>query len=295
MDVDFSQAMTVFTQYQDQLPLGPCIDPHYVMIDAKRDSALIPTFFIYKDNENFYYHGFHKTNIPNTPYYDVQSPFPYGGPIATTNNINFINRAFQAYQEFCKKQNIIVEFIRFHPLLENWRFYTGEVTPFRKTIWVDLTPHDLLRSYCKNRVRTAIRKSIKNGVKVIVVDGKKFFPKFKELYYETILRLKTTALYHFNDDYLGAMCTWEKAYLTAAIYHDNIVAMLLSLIKGHILELHLIGLNKLSNTLCATNLIYHEAFTMAKTLGCTAAHFGGGNSSDENKDSLLFLNWDTQI
>src|SRR5690625_3232997 len=54
-------------------------------------------------------------------YYDIISPYGYGGPIINTcNNYELLIHEFNEYlSDYCKDNNIISEFVRFHPILEN--------------------------------------------------------------------------------------------------------------------------------------------------------------------------------
>jgi len=288
MEVSFQEAVSSLYKYKDKINVIPCIDPQYLVIDSKRDSSLIPVFFTYEDEDGFFYHGFHKAIIPDTHFYDIQSPYGYGGPIASSNDEAFLHRAWDAYRSYCKEHNVIVEFIRFHPLLENWKYHQGDVYHNRETVWIDLKVDDLIASYNENRVRTAVRKGIKNNVQITFYEPQNFLQVFKQLYYESMERLKTNSFYLFNDDYLNALCAWENAWLIVATHEEIVASVLIALVKGGILELHLFGSSEQSKKSCATNLIYHETFVRAKTNGCHTVHFGGGTSDDLN-DPLLFF------
>ena len=288
MEVSLTDAAIAFEKMNHRLQLPACFDPVYLLIDAKRDSALCPTFFVYEEQGELFYHGFHLAQVPNTIFFDIQSPYGYGGPISTSKDQEFLKRAWQEYGIFCKKSNVIAEFIRFHPLLQNWQYYQGEAIVNRETVYVNLEAEDLIATYAENRVRTAVRKGAKNGVQVSLSSREFFLDHFKELYRDSMQRMQTSDFYLFNDEYIDNLCSWEKSFLVVAKYEERVLTVLLGLINGEILELHLFGSSVESNKLCATNLIYHEAFLMAKEKGCCIAHFGGGNSNDE-QDPLFFF------
>lgn len=288
MELSASQATKLIENCHVRSKIISCHDPDYILIDAKRDPALIPVFFIYQDKDGFFYHGFHKARIPDTEFFDIQSPYGYGGPLIESNDKNFVSRAWKEYHAFCVEQKIIAEFIRFHPLLDNWKNYPGEVVINRPTVSVDLLTDDLIPSYKENRVRTAVRKGIKNNIQVRLVDPPEFLPIFNKLYRDSMLRLNTNEFYLFNHQYIKSICSWNCSFLTAAFHGDAVIAVLISLIKNHVMELHLFGSTEEGNSLRATNLIYHETFLLAKKMGCRVAHFGGGTSDDPN-DPLLYF------
>lgn len=276
MDVSCEYASTLLSQYERRLTLTPSLCPHYVRADACREPELVPVYFVYEDQDELYYHAFHLARVNNTHYYDIQSPYGYGGPIATTENKDFLDCAWQEYLSYCQSQNVLAEFIRFHPLLENWKYYQGEIVFNRQTVWIDLNVDDLIASYHENRVRTAVRKGLKNNVRIHFATQAEFLPAFKQLYSDSMQRLKTSNFYFFNDAYIDAICNLETTCLSIATYENTIVTALISLIKDGILELHLLGTRVESNALCATNLIYHQTFIEAKKRGCHTVHFGGG-------------------
>lgn len=288
MEVDADTATRLLAKAAGRLLDLPCFYPEYILIDSKRDVRLQPTFFYYEEGGEVFYHGFQLSKIPKTEYYDIQSAYGYGGPIATSTEKDFLENAWKEYYEFCCEKKVIVEFIRFHPLYENWKFYQGEVINNRKTVLVDLQAEDLISSYAENRVRTAIRKGLKNCLSISIADNVDFMMHFKDLYLDSMLRIGAPSFYLFNEDYLKALCSWKKSFLVLASKDNKKVAALLGLISGKILELHLFGSSAESNRLCATNLIYHEAFKVAKEMGCHIAHFGGGVSNSKD-DRLLFF------
>ena len=49
-------------------------------------------------------------------FYDLETPYGYGGPIANSNDREFINTGNEKFLEWVKDSNILAEFIRFHPL-----------------------------------------------------------------------------------------------------------------------------------------------------------------------------------
>lgn len=267
--------------------MSPYMDPKYIDIDAQRDAALKPVYFIYEDDHGFFYHAFHQSKIPGTIYSDIQSPYGYGGPFIISDNASFHEAAWRAYCDFCLEQGIVVEFIRFHPLLDNWQYFQGDVLPNRETVWVDLTPADLIATY-EVRARTAIRKALKNQIEINEESREFFCSHFKKLYEQTMLNLQAEAFYHFNEQYIESICAWENALLLVARHEGQVVSAAIFLEKDNFLEYHLSASTPIGKKLSANNLLLHEAFLIAKARGCTVAHLGGGNSSDDNNPLLFF-------
>lgn len=285
MQLGFESACTVFNELPKTIK-APQLNPEYVVFDTLRDKSLEPIFFVYQDNDNIFYSAVHKSMIEDTNYYDLQSPYGYGGPIATTQDMLFLDKAWDAYTDWCRDNHILVEFIRFHPILQNWKYYGGDVLYNRETIWINLEQDDLMSQY-RPRARTAIRKAINNRLEVTWYDGEQFMNIFVPLYYQEMIGLKADEFYMFRQDYFEAIAKWDKAKFAVCHMDEQILAAAIFLIEGNIMEYHLSAANSEGKRLCASNLILHEAGNLGKHLGCKALHLGGG--TDPNPDNSLFF------
>ena len=106
----------------------------------------------------------------NDEYFDIQGAYGYNGVVSSSYESTFVNGFHQAFSEFCNKENIIAEFTRFHPLLENHLFSNKHLTVIkdRKTVWLELKADKETRwkdSYSGNN-RNMIRKALKNEIRV---------------------------------------------------------------------------------------------------------------------------------
>jgi len=264
----------------------PGLNPSYVVADANR-STLEPAFFSYEDEINAYFHPFHKCLIPQTDYYEIISAYGYGGPVATSEDPIFIKKVLENYRLWCEQEDIVVETIRFHPLINNWRYYYGDVTTVRNTVCVDLASNNLLGSY-STRVRTAIKKAIKNGVVIKLASPEEFLAIFPGLYYELMKKINAKENYFFNHSYFKGIFNLENAFRLLAFLDNEIIGGAIFFIQHKTLEYHLSASNDIGKQLCATNLLLHEAFIYAQKMGCQFAHLGGGVTSASD-DPLLFF------
>src|SRR5581483_11881257 len=124
----------------------------YVIADSKR-SDLLPRFFVYSSGGECFYHGVQMGRVVGTEFFDLQSAYGYGGPLSSSDATSFLEEAWRNYRTWCEANRVLAEFVRFHPLLENWRFYWGEVVSDRETVWIDLTRPDTLAEFAV-RART---------------------------------------------------------------------------------------------------------------------------------------------
>lgn len=286
MQVSIDAALAFFHRLPEPLQ-APSLHPAYVYADAARDSELTPIFFVYQRGDDFFYHAFHLATVPGTTHRDIQSPYGYGGPVATRDDPVFLAEAWQAYSDWCHKQQVLAEFVRFHPLLENWRFFSGEAMADRETVWVDLKLPDLLASY-EVRVRTAIRKAIKHGLHVEWWTAGRFYEIFQPLYYATMAGLKATSFYFFPPDYFSRLGQWDGTRYAVSLHEGKVVAAAIFLQGPDMLEYHLSAADGVGKKLGATNLLLHEAGLYGQQAGCGRLHLGGGTSADPANPLLFF-------
>ena len=88
-----------------------------------------------------------KGSIPENHYFDISTPYGYGGWIIEGENTD---KLFAAYENWNRRNGIISEFVRFHPLIRNYEkckdFY--EVIQLGKVVHMNL---DDPKSYQERR------------------------------------------------------------------------------------------------------------------------------------------------
>lgn len=286
MVLEYDEAVTFYGSLDFNRAV-PSLHPYYIAADAKRASELTPIFFVHVEGEALFYHGFHLANVPGTGLFDIQSAYGYGGPFVVGGDERFLTEAWSAYLSWCRDKGVMVEFIRFHPLLENWCYYRGETLENRITVWIDLQDGDLLSTY-STRVRTAVKKALKSGLRIEWVNPERFLKVFPTMYRETMAGKNVADFYLFNDPYFARMAEWNSSHLALCLMDEEPVAAAIFLTGSAIMEYHLSASSTLGKSLAATNLIIHEAALLAKNLGCRALHLGGGNDSCR-EDPLFFF------
>lgn len=286
MLVGYDKAQTAFAGL-DAEKRAPSLHPFYIVADAERSRELQPMFFVYEENGAVYYHGFHVAKVAGANFVDIQSPYGYGGPVSSSDDVAFLAKAEESYTAWCRENNVLVEFVRFHPLLENWRYYQGEVIPDRQTVWLSLEDADLLAGY-STRGRTAVRKALKEGLRVEWLGGPRFMEVFPDMYREAMAEINADDFYHFNNGYFARLLNWDKVHLAVCLRGEEVVAGAIFLAEQTIMEYHLSASTLAGKKLAATNLILHEAALLGQKMGCRALHLGGGTDSRANNALLFF-------
>ena len=93
---------------------------------AERDQE--PLLFTYAEGDALFCYPFLRRAIPDTDWFDVESAYGYGGPIASSVRPDFLEHAWSAFNEWCGSNRIVAEFIPpSTPIwaMQSWRVATG--------------------------------------------------------------------------------------------------------------------------------------------------------------------------
>ena len=140
-------------------------------------------------------------------YYDIVTPYGYGGPLAS--DITDINKLMEAYKKtftsYCHEKHIICEFIRFH-LFDNVdirEHYYGITTKQLDDIVVDTTEDYDTQTWMKfqHKVRKNVKKAIKSGLQIIIENNLTHISDFLDVYNKTMDRNNAKDYYYFKIDY----------------------------------------------------------------------------------------------
>jgi lipid II:glycine glycyltransferase (peptidoglycan interpeptide bridge formation enzyme) len=172
-------------------------------------------------------------------------------------------------------------------MLQNWDIYPGEAVFNRIAVWVDLARSDLMASY-QTRVRTAVRKAVKNGLRVEWRTGPDSAEWFAEFYYSTMREIGAEPFYFFSQSYFRLLLEWKQARLAVCIKGDEPVAAAIFLAGPQVTEYHLSASSLEGKRLGGTNLLLHEAAQTAQSEGCRALYLGGGTEFQPDNPLLFF-------
>lgn len=247
--------------------------------------------FVYEKGGNIGVYPFIKRCIVhpnlNTRYYDIETAYGYGGPIAKNDDSLFMKEFEEAFLKYCEKENIIAEFIRFHPLLGNEYFFQRniQVSHNRKTVWLNLEQdlNDIWMYEISTQNRNTIRKCEKNGL--CVKEGTDY-TEFVELYNATMKKVGAEDFYFFDQKYYDHFKNNEEYILLNVMQGEMVLAAAVFMKYGEYFHYHLSGSRKEFLKLAPNNILLWAAIKYAKNHGCKKIHFGGG-LTDSLEDNLF--------
>lgn len=253
-----------------------------------------PYLFVYRENERQVIYPFLKRKIQNGlfsgRFYDITTPYGYGGPLSNCGEAQFIERYRTTFHQYCMKEKIVTEFIRFHPLLHNERLLQAicDVRYVRDTVCVDLTRDTLFDHYHPSHRRN-VRKAWKAGLAFEVLLGKQAIQQldtFIALYYQTMQNNEAQSYYYFPKVYFEQLIrTLNDKVMMATVCADRkVIAAGLFMFEGENLHYHLGCSDRHYLHMAPNNLLFHEVAQWGKECGYKHFHLGGGY---ERNDSLF--------
>lgn len=247
-------------------------------------------------------HQFLLRKIPistdNGPWYDIITPYGYGGPliesVAEGSSQAALVAAFeQAFSDYCIQNCVVSEFVRFHPIVDNARDFAAIYNPqcFRHTLGTDLANFDdpIAEEFSKS-CRKNIRRAINKGVSWRVTPQPECIDVFKEIYYSTMDRNNASEYYYFDDEYFARCLNWfrENLLFVEAVFEEKTIAAGLYFIYGDTLHIHLSGTLSEYLYLSPAYVLRYAATLWGKENGCKCIHHGGGRSNAPDDNLFVF-------
>lgn len=229
-----------------------------------------------------------KGKIEAGKYYDFSTPYGYGGWIIEGRKTEDL---FRYYHIWIKKNGIICEFVRFHPLLKNHekcgKYY--EVKRLGKVVHMDLATPEIIWDCLSPQKRNKIRRAVNNDVRVYNGRFPDIFEEFQTLYTHTMERLGANRYYFFESDFYTSILESleQNAQIFWAEKDKKVIAAAIILMANGQLNYHLSGRNNDYDSIAPMSLILYKAALWGYSNGYKTLNLGGGVNSRE--DSLFLF------
>lgn len=221
--------------------------------------------------------GFREFQVEND-YYDLISPYGYGGWMIEGGNSTAL---YKVYRKYCELNNIICEFVRFDLFRNDIIHYPGHLKSLTHNVvkQVDILEEEIYNEF-EYRVKKNIKKAIKNDLEVLIDESHEFLDSFLEIYYGTMDRNNADSQFYFNKSFFENMSRQNAIYFhisnegkiisTELVLYDNMCAY--SYLGGTIDEYF---------HLRPTELLKFEIMKWAHKKGLKYFVLGGGYGSDD--------------
>ena len=221
--------------------------------------------------------------------YDIESQYGYGGPLSNACDPDFIREANHVFADWCVRSQIVAEFVRFHPLIDNrYLLPTVESIRDRETVSLDLERVKLGELPFGAKTNNMLRRAERSGLKCEVSANSGDFELFVRLYKETMSRLDAGSFYYFNDDYFKGLnaLMQQQGFMVVAKSEEEIVAAAVFFRGANYLHYHLSATDASNRIPGVMNAVIYTAAIHEKGSLLTKLHLGGGRTSSTD-DSLL--------
>lgn len=216
--------------------LSPFFSAGYYATYAQIEQADVQCFWGYKDEKNFLFYPYLKKSINDlgyglpTDYHDISGAYGYNGPIGIVEDEAFLQSYNNALQDHLISSNVVTEFVRYCPIIDNRRFHTyTKQFDVLDNVYIDLSRglnHVWDESF-SYRVRKTTRKGESYGLKTSLFRGSEIDEEhlqiFFKIYNSTMQRNNADSFYFFDfaffqglKDKLG-----EMLVLSITFYQDT--------------------------------------------------------------------------
>lgn len=202
---------------------------------------------------------------------DITSPYGFGGPLGTIGN-------FQSFwQDFCKEHNVVAEFIRFNPLLNNHVDLDCEKHHVKDVVWFDLMlDQDALEANLHAQKRRYLKKQT-----FTFSDDFKYLDDFIRLYEDSMTEKQADEFYHFPRE-LFTHLKVETCWVHSAIHEGEVISAALFLYDGQTVQYFLGANNETGKTLKSSAWLLWQTALKAKASGHKRYMLGGGMQRDDS-------------
>lgn len=246
-------------------------------------------------------HLFIKRQVPilidGQKYYDIVTPYGYGGPVITCSRENdkaeLVQAFKEAFQQFCDAHNIVGEFVRFHPVFGNASDFKDcyDVEFMRKTVGTNLKDYaDPVQEEFSKSTRKAIRHALRLGIEYRITVNPENLDKFAELYHINMERVHADMFYYFDKAYFDRILHYfgEHVVLVEAIFEGEVIGAEMHFVYNKMIHTHLSGTLEGFHHLSPVYVMTYAIAIWGKEQGMELIHAGGGITNDPEDTLLLF-------
>lgn len=229
---------------------------------------------------------FFRRKIEENRWFDFATPYGYGGWLIEGNQTE---KLFQTYSGWLENNNIVSEFVRFHPMLKNHEacrnFY--KVLRLGEVVHMDLSSPEVIWNNLTSENRNRIRKAEKNHVRVYDDLSPDIAEQFRKVYNATMDRKNADDYYYFRPAFYQSVLKdlAQNCRIFRAEKDGKVIAASMMIYGNGHMNFHLAGCFEEYNSLAPNNLIMYTAALWGCKNGYKTLLLGGGVGS--KPDTLL--------
>ena len=281
--------------------------PEYGRLYEKIEGGTLETFS-FSVPEGEVYYQYLKRPVPylvdGIQYYDAMTPYGYGGPIVLRAEAGqeaaLVKKFQEALDEILRREQIVCEFVRFHPMEKNAEFFRGmyELRNHRTAVYTDLSAEDPIEAEFDRHTIKIIKKGLRKGVTTIIErnPSEEDLALFEKCYFENMAAVGASEYYYFSHSYFEQLRKdlGHRLILLRAYYEGELIGADLGFDDYDVYTCHLNGVTEKGKTMNAMRIIVGEQTRWAKKNGFAYLFHGCGRTGAEDDSLLVFKKFFTK-
>jgi hypothetical protein len=227
----------------------------------------------------------------SSSYYDLTTPYGYGGPLYNVLDRSQIQKSLKKfsnlYFSYALSKQYVCEFIRFHPLLDNWNNLQKiiNINYLNDIVVVDLSQSlNEIKNNMNKGHKYNINKTLHSNCKIEILEkpDNENVDKFLELYSSTMKRNNASKKYFFTKKFIKNHFDFLNSILIQIKKDNDIIASTIFLYGDKYSHYHLSGRAENYKGLYPNDLIIWEAIKWSKNKGFDYLNLGGGIKQNDD-------------
>lgn len=244
-----------------------------------------PFLFVFEEQDIFIALPLLKRTIEGTDWSDLSSVYGYTGPISNhdfeTLDETMIDRFRLSFLDFMKNGKHVCVFSRLQPFLDQPRLLEkiGGLRDNGQTVYIDLRiPIEMQRLKYEKRLARKIRQLRNKDFQIREADSLSDIKAFSTMYLDNMERNGASSRYLYDEAYFKRLLNTTEPDCRLIMVYDGSTPICGNIIMytRHVIRNHLSATAAAYTQLSPSKLIIDEISIIARKLGISYYHLGGG-------------------
>ena len=213
-------------------------------------------------------------------YFDLITPYGYGGFWGNVSDWDKLNRAYAAY---CTENGYVCEFVRFELFTDYHQHYPGEVETRTHNVVRSLDlPLDEMWMDFKQKVRKNVKRANTYQLEILIEPTDAHLEDFLRIYFETMDRTNAASEYYFSERFFRDLNDMKDNIMYFhVVYGGKIISTELVLYGAETAYSYLGGTDRAYFEVRPNDFLKYEIIKWAKAKGLKNFVLGGGYGADD--------------
>ena len=221
-----------------------------------------------------------RDKIPEGKYYDLISPYGYGGFMGKITDYDELNRT---YNVFCNERSYVCEFVRFELFSDYYAHYDGDVESRTHNVVrnLEMSLDDIWMDF-KQKVRKNVKRANQNNLEIIIENTDDHLREFLDIYYSTMDRSNAEKQFYFSKEFYDTLNQMrDNIMYFHVVSAGKIISTELVIYGSENCYSYLGGTNRDYFELRPNDFLKYEIIKWAKGHGLKNFVLGGGYGADD--------------